>query len=219
MKTMQGPKGFWFVVPPSGGPASARTLPPSRLKAEQHAGPARRGFTLIELILVMGILAAVLAVAAPSLSSFFRGRDLDSEGRRFLALTRLGQSRAVSEGIPMLMWMDPRQGAYGLLADPTFDPPGFNPRTRDTNRVSFVLDDDITMAVSAPLLLLGGGASVPLLSGHEPFYIRFTPDGYIDESSPYQVVLTEGEQSMLEITQSGTGRHYEIQDPNKLLHK
>src|ERR1051325_11002931 len=75
-----------------------------------------RAFTLIELILVMAMLLIVLAVSFPSLKGFFRGRDLDSEARRFLSLTRYGQSRAVSEGVPMVLWIDAQQKTYGLRA-------------------------------------------------------------------------------------------------------
>src|SRR5688572_7854706 len=60
-----------------------------------EAGPEgkytlRRGaaFTLVELILVMAMLVIIIAVSAPSLSKFFRGRVLDSEARRLLSLTR-----------------------------------------------------------------------------------------------------------------------------------
>src|SRR5213080_192627 len=58
-----------------------------------------RAFTLIELILVMALLSIVLAVSAPALSSFFRGRNIDAEGRRLVSLIRYGQGRAVSEGV------------------------------------------------------------------------------------------------------------------------
>src|ERR1039458_8859603 len=70
-------------------------------------------FTLIELILVMAIL-----IMAVSLSHFFRGRTLNSEARQLLALTRNGQSRAVSEGLPMDLWLDVEQGTFGLGAEP-----------------------------------------------------------------------------------------------------
>src|SRR5262245_30883815 len=53
----------------------------------------RSAFTLIELILVMAMLLIVLGVAFPSLKGFFQGRNIDSEARRFLSLTRYGQSR------------------------------------------------------------------------------------------------------------------------------
>ena len=76
--------------------------------------------TLIELTLVMALLLIVFGVALPSLKGFFRGRSLDSEARRFLSLTRYGQSRAVSEGVPMILWMRPRQGTYGLEQEPGY---------------------------------------------------------------------------------------------------
>src|SRR5207249_2115896 len=79
------------------------TVPPSALSPRLRVSASPRlpftcAFTLIELILVMALLAIVLAVSAPALSTFFQGRTLDSEVRRFLSLTRYGQSRAVSEG-------------------------------------------------------------------------------------------------------------------------
>src|SRR5262245_50618644 len=80
----------------------------------------RRAFTLIELILVMALLAIVLTVVGTSLGRFFRGRTLDSEARRLLSLTRYGQSRAVADGIPMVLWIDPDQHRYGLQAEYTF---------------------------------------------------------------------------------------------------
>src|ERR1039457_3008092 len=89
--------------------------------AARSALQAPRGFTLIELILVMALLTIVISLTAPSLSHFFRGRTLDSEARRLLALTRSGQSRAVSEGMPIDLWVDAAEGAFGLEAEPSFD--------------------------------------------------------------------------------------------------
>src|SRR5690242_12890691 len=63
-------------------------------------------FTLIELILVMMILAIAVSFTAPALANFFHGRSLDYEARRLLSLTRQGQSRAVSEGVPVELWFD-----------------------------------------------------------------------------------------------------------------
>src|SRR5262245_158113 len=78
-------------------------------------------FTLIELILVMTVLTIAVSLTAPALANFFRGRSLDSEARKLLALTRFGQSRAVSEGIPMELWLDATRGAYGLEAEPSYE--------------------------------------------------------------------------------------------------
>src|SRR6266436_2034312 len=97
----------------------------------KNANPrAADGFTLIELMLVLALLLIVIGVAFPSLQHFFRGRNLDSEARRFLSLTRYGQSRAVSEGVPMVLWIDARQNTYGLQAQTGYT-------ETDTNMVQF----------------------------------------------------------------------------------
>ena len=73
----------------------------------------------MELILVLALLVIVTSLAAPAMSNFIRGRALDSEARRLVALMHAGQSRAVSEGLPMVLWVDEKQGAYGLQAEAT----------------------------------------------------------------------------------------------------
>src|ERR1035437_4145222 len=117
---------------PTGQPGSGR--------AARSAHRARRGFTLIELILVMALLTVVISLTAPRLSRFFHGRRLDSEARRLLALTRSGQSRAVSEGIPMDLWVDTEQGRFGLEAEPSYD-------TTDPQAVDFTLDGGLELEV------------------------------------------------------------------------
>src|SRR5215471_2243590 len=79
--------------------------------ATRNASPA---FTLIELILVMAIVVVAISITAPKLANFFRGRTLDSEARRLLALTHSGQSRAVSEGIPTRLQFDISNHSYRL---------------------------------------------------------------------------------------------------------
>src|ERR1044071_9549164 len=95
-----------------------------------------KAFTLIELILVMTILAIAVSITAPALANFFRGRTLESEARRLLGLTRQGQSRAVSEGVPMELWLDAAQGAYGLEAEPSYQP-------SDSKAVPLSLDQNL----------------------------------------------------------------------------
>src|SRR2546430_3820225 len=102
-------------------------------------------FTLVELLLVMTLLLLVFGVALPSLKGFFRGRNLDSEARRFLSLARYGQSRAVSEGVPMVLWIDARQKIYGLQAQTGY-------ADTDTNPVQFTLDKDLQVAAVTPQL-------------------------------------------------------------------
>src|SRR5688572_29971245 len=101
------------------------------------------GFTLIELVLVMAILIAVLSMSGTSLTSFFKGRTLEAEGKRFLALTRHAQDRAVSEGETMSLWIDKPQRKYGVEAAIIFEEP-------DAEAKEFELGRDLEIEVTWP---------------------------------------------------------------------
>src|SRR5262245_30234164 len=105
----------------------------------------RHGFTLVELMLVMALLTIVFALALPALKGFFHGRDLDSEAPRFLSLTRYGQSRAVSEGVPMVLWIDARRGTYGLQQQAGYADP-------DTRAMEFDLKEGMKIQAQTPLV-------------------------------------------------------------------
>lgn len=75
-----------------------------------------KGFTLLELILVMLILSTVLAMAAPSLRGFFTSRKIHDTAAQILALTQLARSQAISEGIIYRLNFDTRERTYWLTA-------------------------------------------------------------------------------------------------------
>ena len=200
---------------PAGQPGSKR--------AARFAPQARRGFTLIELILVMAILTIVISLTAPRLSRFFHGRTLDSEARRLLALTRSGQSRAVSEGLPMDLWVDAEQGIFGLEAEPSYE-------TSDPQAVDFTLDGGLRLeavhkpvvAPTATMNTLNPGqqpstASVPRVKLVHPSLptIRFLPDGSISETSPQELRLTDRDGASLWVRQSRDRVNYEISSMDK----
>lgn len=179
------------------------------------------GFTLIELILVMTILTIAVSVTAPSLANFFRGRTLDSEGRRLLSLTRQGQSRAVSEGIPVELWVDSKTGKFGLEAEPSYE-------STDTKAIEFTLDTDLqleaandmpgrrlTAAVRSPLSTGNPSIQPQILSRHPELpRIRFLPDGTIAESSPRKLIITGRDGFSISLQQSQNGLHYELARSN-----
>jgi type II secretory pathway pseudopilin PulG len=171
---------------------------------------------LIELILVMALLTIVISLTAPKLSRFFHGRTLDSEARRLLALTRSGQSRAVSEGVPMDLWVDATQGTFGLEAEPSYE-------TSDPKAVDFALDSGLQLEVvnqtvaapstatvmsSQPVSIV----SVPrvnLVHADLPT-IRFLPDGSLGEASPKKLHLSSSDGGSLWLAQARDGVNYEI---------
>lgn len=166
------------------------------------------GFTLIELILVLALLALVLAVSAPSLSKFFKGRSLESEARRFMALTRHAQSRAVSEGVPMVLWFDSKQRLYGLNADRSFvqdDPMAEEFQVDEAVQIEFELSSEAVAASQASLF------KSDKLDTSGFYFLRFNPDGFVSPSSPESVVFRQGDQGELRVAQSRNRLNYELQ--------
>ena len=127
----------------------------------------RRAFTLIELILVLALLAIVTSLAAPSLSQFFKGRALESEARQLLSLTRAGQSRAVSTGFPMLLWVNERDHTYGLQEEGKVL--GGSGSDTDPKAEEFEFNGTLQIEAADASLLTVNGQSLPA--------IRFLPDG------------------------------------------
>jgi type II secretion system protein H len=158
-------------------------------------------FTLIELILVLALLVIITSFAAPAMANFIRGRALDSEARRLFALMHAGQSRAVSEGMPMMLWVDEKQDAYGLEAETTG-------KTGDPKAETLPVDSTLQIAV----LHVGLGTQVTF--NNLPA-IRFLADGSVDENSPQTLQLTDsaGISRWLIETRNHTG--YEIRDKEK----
>src|ERR1051325_7104555 len=195
----------------SGG---AYPLRVERSFSTQYAIRNTSAFTLMELILVMTVLAIAVAITAPALASFFRGRTLDSETRRLLSMTRHGQSRAVAESVPMELWTDAAHQSYGLEAEPSFEP-------NDPRAINIQMDSD--MQVQAISLLPASGTSstaapasstsvTPVPKSNHPNLprIRFLPDCSISETSPQMVQLTGRDGSSRWIVVARNRLNYEI---------
>lgn len=179
-------------------------------------------FTLIELILVMAILAIAVAYTAPALANFFRGRSLDSEARRLLALCREAQSRAVSEGVPVDLWVDANRGCFGVEAEPSYEEQ--DPRAQE-HRLEADLRLEVTELSRLSLVSQSSRSSLPQepvetaaeagvkteFSTHPQLpRIRFMPDGSIDPESPGAVRLVGRDEQGITLMQSRNRLTYEI---------
>jgi type II secretion system protein H len=156
----------------------------------------RHAFTLIELTLVLALLVVITSLAAPGMANFIRGRALDSESRRLFSLTHAAQSRAVSEGMPMVLWVDEKNGAYGLEAETTG-------KTGDPKAEKLTVDSTLQISV------LNIGMAAPTTFNNLPA-IRFLADGTVDESSPQTLQLTDSAGFSRWLIESKTHTGYEI---------
>jgi prepilin-type N-terminal cleavage/methylation domain-containing protein len=171
------------------------------LEIGQHHKPqAPCAFTLIELVLVMALLVVAVCMVAPRMVDFVRGRALDSESRRLLALTDAGQARAVSEGMPMVLWLNQKQNTCGLQEETPLK--GGDPKA-----------ENVTISDSVQIAPVTQGSLGTTTFNNLPA-IRFLPDGTVDEDSPHTLQLTEGNDTLwLTELQNRTG--YEINDSPK----
>ena len=160
-----------------------------------------RAFTLIELILVLALLVVMAALVLPRMSGFVQGRALDSEARRLLALMHGTQSRAVSEGMPMMLWVDEKAGTYGAEAETS----GQN---GDPKAEELTVDATLQLAV-APV-----GTGTQTTFKNLPA-IRFLPDGTVDEGSLPTLKLTDRAGASRWLVETDNHQGYEINDTGK----
>jgi type II secretion system protein H len=174
---------------------------PARLGVSCHPSRVTRhspAFTLIELLLILALLVIITSLAAPAVANFVRGRALDSEGRRLYALIHAGQSRAVSEGMPMVLWVDVKRNTYGLQEET----PGKN---GDPEEETLTLDSTLKIAVQ------NGTVTTPTTFNNLPA-IRFQPDGTVDMNSPQVLQLTDSAGVSRWLVESSSRTGYEVWD-------
>ncbi len=68
------------------------------MKVGRNNFSTARGFTLMELVLVMLIMAIVAAIAAPNLRNFIAGRRVGDTATQIVSLAEYARSQAISEG-------------------------------------------------------------------------------------------------------------------------
>lgn len=150
------------------------------------------GFTLVELIIVMALLAIVTAIAVPSLSRSLRERGINDEAARLLAVTEYGRTEAVSQGVPMTVWVTPQGQRFGVEPKAGFE--GDAARAKE-----FTLNPDIRFEVERSATR-NGVADV----------VEFSPDGAPGSSSIDTLRLVDRFETRVTISRTSDRWSYEI---------
>jgi prepilin-type N-terminal cleavage/methylation domain-containing protein len=129
-----------------------------------------RGFTLLELVLVMLVLSVVLAMVAPSLSGFGAGREAEFAGAQLMTLSRWAREQAITDGRVYRLNFNPSTNVYWVTAQVG----GVFERVNNEFGQDFPLPDGVLMQWDAPQ---DGGA----------YCIDFHPSG---RAQPAQVRIT-----------------------------
>jgi prepilin-type N-terminal cleavage/methylation domain-containing protein len=173
-----------------------------------------QAFTLVELIMVMTILCIAITVAAPSMGSFFRGRTQVAESRRILSLIRYGQSRAVEEGVPMVLWFNKDAGTYGIEQDSAYVENDPKAQQFDINSHLELNLRNATQtsahATSSATRFNGRAAASQTIHGRSFPSVYFQPDGAFGPASLAEIDVIEGQSHPIVIAQALNGLSYEI---------
>lgn len=169
----------------------------------------RRGFTLVELIVVMVLLLTVASLVAPRMASFFKGRALSGEAQRVLSLLHYARSQAAAEAVPVVVWFDPVRSSYGVEPAAGFGGLG------EVRRLEFTLEPSlrVEVAVAVEGVVSEQDDERLGLSADRPV-IRFNPDGFPDPAAPARVVLRQDDGGALEIARTANRLGYEIRTPD-----
>ena len=151
------------------------------------------GFTLVELILVMGLLAIVAALSAPLLSNSLRQRNLDDEATRLLALTEYARDEAASQGIPMVLTFDERSRM--LVVEPKT---GFE---ADEKRVlRYPLGAEIQLAIE----------SAQRANRTDRGIVELTPEGVLTSDSAEVFELKDSHNNVVSVARTADRWGYEV---------
>ena len=74
----------------------------------------RRGFTLVEVLVVLAVAGLMLAVTPPMLSGALPGLELKGAARRTASALRLTRELAIAEGRPAAWLLDIEGGTYRI---------------------------------------------------------------------------------------------------------
>lgn len=154
-----------------------------------HLSPPRRGFTLLELLLVLAVVAVLAGLAGPSFSGLLRGQRLDAQARTVIASARKARALAAAEGRSYELVLDPVEKTLRLARqrDPLAAPTDPDEPEREAMSEGDVwsrprpFEDGVTLVDASASENTEGSAhsmlEVESLDLAEPVVIRFAPDG------------------------------------------
>ena len=148
------------------------------------------GFTLVELILVLAILAMMVAFVAPALAKSSRARNLEQEALRFVALTEYARDEAVSQGVEMAIYVDVQAQKYGM--EPASGTSGVQ------SRKDFTLHEDLHIE------------PVETKSKKEGRAIIFSPEGTPEVSSVDSITFGDKNGLTRKVEKQTDGWAYEL---------
>jgi prepilin-type N-terminal cleavage/methylation domain-containing protein len=155
-----------------------------------------RGFTLLELMLVMALIALMAAVVAPTLRGFAEGRRTKDSAALIVGIAQYGRTAAMSEGRVYRMNFDPTAGQVWLTAE---NGTAFQAPTGEYGQ-RFDLMDGVKMSVDV----------APQQDGQ---YVQFQPTG---RTGTAHIVLTGPRGDTIEVACATATETFHVLTPSEV---
>ena len=147
----------------------AAPRPSSPLSARQLDSMGNHGFTLLELILVMAVIAIIVGMAVPRLSGFAKGRQISGSADELVSLAHYARTQSINNGKIYRLYV--QSGTPGKFWIGVEQDDGTYGTTGDVSGRNFVTPDGVSLQwIKAPQQPDGQ-------------YIQFQPTGRTDPAS------------------------------------
>jgi prepilin-type N-terminal cleavage/methylation domain-containing protein len=138
-------------------------------------GRARRGYTLLEMLLVLALLVILGALAYPSIDGMYGGVKLRAGADGVRGALMQARGHAIDETRAYRFAVIPGRGSYRVAPDsPDYWSGGDPPAPADPNNPPLVLEDKLPTGI---VFVLGGGASGSGDAGSWAPVVTFLPEG------------------------------------------
>jgi len=154
-----------------------------------------RGFTLIELIIVVTILVILSVGVVPIFNGSFATIQADHSIRDFAATVRFAQERAVTDGVEFRLYLNPDLNSYGIEKLSKMD---------GEDKVFVPVPIQQLEKVQLPIRLTLKTPRAKKDSRRGEYYVAFYPSGACDDAR-INISNTDGKMFYID-TKGGIGR-------------
>ena len=138
----------------------------------------QRGFTLLELMITLAVLAILISTAIPAMRTTIQNNRMSGISNEFVTALQLARSEAIKRSAPVSVCASSDQASC----------------TGDWEDGWIVFRDgsaigQVSATVSEVLQVWGGMGGGVSNDGDEPAFIRYIPNGAVDRAADFPVVF------------------------------